>query len=502
MEPLKLVETPVEAVAEVVTSVRSAWQDLRSIPIGYRASQLRSLRKMIEDNITRFEEAVWKDLRKSRQEFTMGEINLILTDISYALTNLQKWSSPRNAQKDLVHQFDKMYLMSEPYGTVLIIAPWNYPIGLLLEPLIGAIAAGNACVLKPSELSVATSNLMSELVPQYLDKDLYQVVTGGVGVATELLRQRFDYIFFTGSTAVGKIVMRCAAEHLTPCTLELGGKSPVLVADDANIEVAARRIMWGKCINAGQSCIAPDYVLCTEAIRDQLIETCKATLTEFYGEDVKGSKDFGRIIHSRHFQRLKTMLDGVKDKVVSGGEADESDLFISPTLLSGVTASDGVMQEEVFGPLLPFVTVENMDQAIQFVRDREKPLALYVFTEDSSLLQKVLHSTSAGGVVHNDVLQQYSVSSLPFGGVGHSGFGAYHGKASFDTFSHYKPVLCTPAASYLENVNSIRCPPYSESKIKEVNKLQLPPEGLGGGTSRALRITSLVLQGMAGRRQS
>ncbi|CAI8018448.1 Aldehyde dehydrogenase family 3 member A2, partial [Geodia barretti] len=215
-EPLKLVETPVEAVAEVVTSVRSAWQDLRSIPIGYRASQLRSLRKMIKDNITRFEEAVWKDLRKSRQEFTMGEINLILTDISYALTNLQKWSSPRNAQKDLVHQFDKMYLMPEPYGTVLIIAPWNYPIGLLLEPLIGAIAAGNACVLKPSELSVATSNLMSELVPQYLDKDLYQVVTGGVGVATELLRQRFDYIFFTGSTAVGKIIMRCAAEHLTP----------------------------------------------------------------------------------------------------------------------------------------------------------------------------------------------------------------------------------------------------------------------------------------------
>ncbi|CAI7989817.1 Aldehyde dehydrogenase family 3 member A2 [Geodia barretti] len=248
--------------------------------------------------------------------------------------------------------------------------------------------------------------------------------------------------------------MRCAAEHLTPCTLELGGKSPVLVADDANIEVAARRIMWGKCINAGQSCIAPDYVLCTEAIRDQLIETCKATLTEFYGEDVKGSKDFGRIIHSCHFQRLKTMLDGVKDKVVSGGEAERS------------------------------------------------RLALYVFTEDNSLLQRVLHSISAGGVVHNDVLQQYSVSSLPFGGVGHSGFGAYHGKASFDTFSHYKPVLCTPAASYLENVNSIRCPPYSESKIKEVNKLQLPPEGLGGGTSRALRITSLVLQGMAGRRQS
>jgi aldehyde dehydrogenase (NAD+) len=325
-------------------------------------------------------------------------------------------------------------------------------------------------------------------------QDLYQVVTGGVGVATELLRQRFDYIFFTGSTAVGKIVMRCAAEHLTPCTLELGGKSPVLVADDANIEVAARRIMWGKCINAGQSCIAPDYVLCPPGKVDQFVEYCKQAATKYYGEDPKLSSDYGRIINDRHFQRVMGLLSRSRGRVVMGGESEVSQRYIAPTVVAGVTAEDSLMEEEIFGPVLPVISVDSVDDAIAFVNKLEKPLSFYVFTASGATFKRINQLTSAGGVVHNDVIMHASVISLPFGGVGHSGMGVYHFQHSFETFSHIKPVVQTSTG--LEALNQmLRVPPYTKTQLKRVKWLLAPPRKRSPWLGRLFLLCLLAVLG-------
>ncbi|XP_064398024.1 aldehyde dehydrogenase, dimeric NADP-preferring-like [Halichondria panicea] len=491
---ISLVETHVGSVKEVVDNARQGFRSRRTFPLEYRLEQLTNLRRLVNENLVKLLNALWTDLHKPHQETMMTEVNQITTDIDHTLSNLRTWMAPEHVEKDLLNRFNSAYLMPEPYGVVLIISPWNYPLMLSLMPLTGAIAAGNACVLKLPEIAVATSNLLAELIPSYLDKECYSVVTGGLEVAKEVCAQRFDYIFFTGSTAVGKLVMRSAAEFLTPLTLELGGKSPCIVADDADLEVAARRIMWGKCLNSGQSCVAPDYVLCSADIQERLAENLKNAIIEFFGKNPKESQDYGRIINKRAFDRICAHMDSMRNNVYYGGDCDAQERYISPTILTNVTGDDSIMSEEVFGPLLPVILVENVQKAIEFINSREKALALYLFTSSQDMVQAVTQQVSCGGITHNDTMLHCSVTSLPFGGVGASGFGAYHGKFSFHTFTHCKPVLSTSTRATLEGLNNIRYPPYSEDKLTDAQRLQTE-----GGVSRVLHLANLLTRSVFGR---
>ncbi|KAJ8929821.1 hypothetical protein NQ314_017419 [Rhamnusium bicolor] len=355
----------------------------------------------------------------------------------------------------------QVFIYPEPYGVVLIIGPWNYPFMILISPLIGAIAAGNCVILKPSEIAPNTAQLVEKLVPKYLDTNCYHVINGGVPETTQLLEQRFDYIFYTGNSNVGKIVHKAASNYLTPVTLELGGKSPVYLDETADIDLAAARILWGKCINAGQSCIAPDYVLCSKEIERKFIEASKKKIREWFGENVKESSDFGRIINENHFQRIVKLLEGTQ--IAVGGNYDAKELFIEPTIIQGVKPTDPIMQEEIFGPLLPIVNFENAYDALNFINDREKPLALYLFSNNNNIHDLILKNTSSGNLVVNDTMMHFSCDSLPFGGVGNSGIGVCHGKFSFDTFSHGKGTLIKNLNKISEYINAPRYAPYTDS---------------------------------------
>jgi len=352
----------------------------------------------------------------------------------------------------------------QPLGVVLVIAPWNYPIQLLMIPVAGAIAAGNAVVMKPSEVSSATSALLGKLVPQYFDKDAIAIVEGAVPETTQLLAEKFDHIFYTGNGTVGRVVMRAAAENLTPVTLELGGKSPTIVDKSANLAIAGRRIAWAKYVNAGQTCVAPDYVLAHADIADKLVDEIRKSVNDFYGADPQQSGDFARISSPRHFSRLKAML--ASGKIAIGGQTDEQQRYIAPTVLVDVTANDPVMQEEIFGPILPMLTVGSIDEAINFVNARPHPLALYVFSEDQKVNDKVVASTTSGGVTVNGTIFHMTGPFLPFGGVGESGMGAYHGRAGVDTFQHLKPVLKRST-----RVDApLAYPPYTKRKFAILKK--------------------------------
>ncbi|KAJ7308815.1 hypothetical protein JRQ81_008083 [Phrynocephalus forsythii] len=356
---------------------------------------------------------------------------------------------------------DEVYIQREPFGVVLIIGAWNYPFSLIIHPLVGAIAAGNAVVIKPSEISEHTAKLFQELIPQYLDKELYPVINGGVPETTEVLKQRFDHILYTGNSTVGRIIMEAAAKHLTPVTLELGGKSPCYIDKNCDLDVACRRITWGKYMNCGQTCIAPDYILCDPSIQDEIVKRVEKALKDFYGDDVKKSPDYERIVNQRHFKRIMGLLEG--QKAVLGGDVDEAECYIAPTILTNVSPSAKVMQEEIFGPILPIIPVKDLEEAIRFINEREKPLALYVFAKDKKIIKRMIAETSSGGVTANDVLMHYSVPGLPFGGVGNSGMGAYHGRHSFETFSHRRSCLVRSLA--MESVNKLRYPPASQKKV-------------------------------------
>ncbi|XP_030684079.1 aldehyde dehydrogenase family 3 member A2 isoform X3 [Nomascus leucogenys] len=332
----------------------------------------------------------------------------------------------------------------------------GYPGGHRRRPV-----QGNAVIIKPSELSENTAKILAKLLPQYLDQDLYIVINGGVEETTELLKQRFDHIFYTGNTAVGKIVMEAAAKHLTPVTLELGGKSPCYIDKDSDLDIVCRRITWGKYMNCGQTCIAPDYILCEASLQNQIVWKIKETVKEFYGENIKESPDYERIINLRHFKRILSLLEG--QKIAFGGETDEATRYIAPTVLTDVDPKTKVMQEEIFGPILPIVPVKNVDEAINFINEREKPLALYVFSHNHKLIKRMIDETSSGGVTGNDVIMHFTLNSFPFGGVGSSGMGAYHGKHSFDTFSHQRPCLLKSLKR--EGANKLRYPPNSQSKV-------------------------------------
>ncbi|XP_010011042.1 PREDICTED: fatty aldehyde dehydrogenase [Nestor notabilis] len=446
---------------EVVGRARAAFSSGRSRTLEFRMQQLKALKLMVNEKEKDILAAIMADLHKSKTNAYCHEILGLLGELALVMDKLKSWAAPQPVKKNLLMMRDEAYICPEPLGVVLIIGAWNYPFALVIQPLIGAIAAGNAVVVKPSEISENTSQLLADLLPQYLDPELYPVVTGGVSETTELLTQRFDHILYTGNSTVGKMVMAAAAKHLTPVTLELGGKSPCYIDTDCDLAVACRRITWGKYMNCGQTCIAPDYILCNPSIQSNVVENIKAALQEFYGEDVKSSVDYERIINKRHFRRVLSLMEG--QKIAHGGEVDEASCFIAPTILTDVSPESKVMEEEIFGPVLPILTVKNVDEAIEFINRREKPLALYVFSNNKKLIKRVISETSSGGVTGNDVIMHYLLSTLPFGGVGNSGMGAYHGKYSFETFSHHRSCLIKDLK--MESTNKLRYPPGSQKKV-------------------------------------
>ncbi|XP_029957536.1 aldehyde dehydrogenase family 3 member A2-like [Salarias fasciatus] len=446
---------------EAVARARKAFETGRSKCLEHRIRQLKNMQRLFSERQTEIAEAMKKDLNKSDVGTQLYEILGLEGELNTAISKLKEWAAPRPVEKNLLTLSDTVYVHPEPLGVVLIIGAWNYPWAVTIQPLIGAIAAGNAAVIKPSEVCVHTAKVMEELLPLYIDKELYPVVTGGVPETQELLRQRFDHIFYTGSSPVGKVIMEAAAKNLTPVTLELGGKSPCYIDKSCDITVACRRITWGKYTNCGQTCIAPDYILCEPSIQDRVIAEVKKAVKEFYTENPKTCSDYGRIINQRHFKRILALMEG--SSVAAGGDHDESDCYIAPTILRDVKPDAKVMQEEIFGPLLPIISISDVDEAIKFINQREKPLALYVFSQDDKLIKKMRDETSSGGLLANDCLVHYSVNSLPFGGVGNSGMGCYHGKFTFDQLSHHRSCLIKQLK--MEGVNSMRYPPHTLKKL-------------------------------------
>ena len=428
--------------------------------LGWRREQLSAMERMLGENEASIAEALAADLAKPDQEVYLGELSLLFSEIRHAGRQLRRWTRPRRVHTPLVGQPARSWVQPEPLGVVLVMGAWNYPVQLVLGPLIPALAAGNCAVIKPSEIAAATSALMAELIPRYLDSGAVRVVEGAVEETTELLKQRFDHIFYTGGAHVGRIVMRAAAEHLTPVTLELGGKSPCVIDDSADLVSAARRLTWGKCLNAGQTCIAPDYVLVTRDQRDDLISAIGEELDGMYGDDRLNSGDYARIINRRHFHRLLGYLDD--GEVAIGGRHDENRCRVEPTVLTGVHPDSEIMREEIFGPILPIIEVDSLEEAVAFIRERDKPLAAYLFTRSRVSERMFVEAVSAGNLCINDVLMFMSVPELPFGGVGMSGMGQYHGKAGFDRFSHLKAVMKRSRFPEIP----IRFPPYTDLKMR------------------------------------
>lgn len=439
-ETLDPVDTTVDITPlEHAAAVREAFRAGVTRPVEWRRGQLKAIAAMLAENSGEIEGAVRADLGKPGAEALVTEISAVQMEISDALKRLDKWMKPRTASLSAMTLPGKGQVVRDPLGTVLIIAPWNYPVNLLLAPLVGALAAGNAVILKPSEMAPHTSAVMAELFPRYLDRRAVRLVEGAVEETTQLLTYPWDHVFYTGNGAVGRIVMEAAAKHLTPVTLELGGKSPVFIDGTADIDAVASWLAWGKFLNAGQTCVAPDYVLAPPEVAAALVPALKAAVEKLYGADPQASDDFGRIINDRHLQRVTGLID--QRKVAFGGVSDAADRYISPTVLTGVTLDDPVMQEEIFGPVLPVITVADRDEAVEIITGRDKPLALYVFSTDEATQEEFTTQTSSGGLVFNAVVLQLAVSTLPFGGVGASGMGGYHGEYGMRTFSHEKAVL-------------------------------------------------------------
>ncbi|XP_037543261.1 aldehyde dehydrogenase family 3 member A2b [Nematolebias whitei] len=446
---------------QAVARARKAFETGRSKNLEYRILQLKNLQRLFSERQKEISDAINKDLKRSEVGMQMFETLGLEGEIALTIKKLKEWAAPRAVEKNLMTLSDTVYIHPEPLGVVLIIGAWNYPWAVTIQPLIGAIAAGNAAVVKPSEVCDYTAKVMEELLSVYIDKELYPVVSGGVPETQELLRQRFDHIFYTGNSTVGKVIMEAAAKHLTPVTLELGGKSPCYIDKNCDIGIACRRIAWGKYTNCGQTCIAPDYILCEPCIQDRVIEEVKKSIKEFYTDNPKTCHDYGRIINQRHFKRIMTLLED--SSVTFGGENDESNCYIAPTVLRDVKPEAKVMQEEIFGPLLPIVPISGLDEAIAFINKGEKPLALYTFSSNDKVINRMRDETSSGGFLANDCLVHFSVSSLPFGGVGNSGMGCYHGKYSFDQLSHLRSCLIKQLK--MEGVNNMRYPPHTPKKL-------------------------------------
>ncbi|MBW7674669.1 aldehyde dehydrogenase [Chryseobacterium chendengshani] len=447
----------------ILSSQRDFFNTHKTKNVKFRKIYLEKLRDLIVQNEDLLYEAINKDFGKSKFETYVTEISFILKDIDYYLKNLNSLSKPKKLATNLANQIATSKIHSEPLGCTLVIGAWNYPYQLSLSPLIASIAAGNCCILKPSEIAENTMKIMAKIINENFPQEYIHVFEGGIDETTEILKLKFDKIFFTGSTTVGKIVYKAAAEHLTPVTLELGGKSPVIVTKDANIEVAARRIVWGKFLNAGQTCVAPDYILVEESVKEQFLELLRKYINEFKYEP--DSQQYTRIINKKNFERLVQLIN--PQKVYFGGNYNEGNFYIEPTILSNVSWEDPVMQEEIFGPILPVISFTNFHQALNSVLELEKPLSAYIFTNNDEEKDLFTQRLSFGGGCINDVVMHLGNDNLPFGGVGNSGMGSYHGKFGFETFSHQKAIL--DRATWGEP--DLKYPPYSENKIKWIKKL-------------------------------
>ena len=449
--------------ADILQQQKTFFNSHATKDLDFRKAQLQKLKKVVKNNEKLLYDAIYQDFGKSEFETFGTEISFIYKDIDYYLKNLKSFAKPKSVLTNIVNQMGSSKIVFEPLGNCLVIGAWNYPYQLTLTPVIAAIAAGNTCMIKPSELPENTMKAMAKLINENFDAQFLYVVEGGVEETTAILKLRFDKIFFTGSPRVGKIVYKAAAEHLTPVTLELGGKSPAFVTEKADLQIAARRIVWGKFINAGQTCVAPDYLYVAENIKARLL---KVLIEEIKKRNYTDNVDhYCKIINERNFERLEKMID--REKVVFGGETNREKRYISPTVLDNVTWEDAVMQEEIFGPILPILTYKNLETAMQTVVEGEKPLSAYLFSNDAKEQELFTQNLSFGGGCINDTLMHLSNDRLPFGGVGNSGIGHYHGKFGFIAFSHQKAIL--KKSNYLEP--ELKYPPYSDAKLNILKKL-------------------------------
>ena len=436
-----------------------------TLDVNFRIRQLKRLKEAIKAHDVLIYDALKKDLNKPVFESYVTELGSVYSEIDYMIKHVKDWAKPKRVPTSLAHFYSKSHIYQEPYGRVLIIAPWNFPIQLSFVPLVGAITAGNCVVLKPSELAPYTARVIQQIIESVFAREYVAVEQGDGKVSQQLLKDDVDYCFFTGSTQVGKAIMETASQTLTPVTLELGGKSPVIVAKDTNIKHAAQRIVWGKFTNAGQTCIAPDYLLVDEVIRDDLISAIIEVIEEYYTKKPLENSDYSKMINKRHFKRVKKLMKN--QSVIYGGGSNKEMLTIEPTLVLEPELDTELMQEEIFGPILPILTYREVSQAVEFIRSKDKPLALYLFTQDKALKEYIIKNLSFGGAAINDTLIHQSNYNLPFGGVGASGMGQYHGKYSLETFSHPKSVI---EKTDLFDIK-LRYPPYKDCALKFIKKI-------------------------------
>lgn len=454
-------------ISEIVSRQRKFYLSGKTLDVQFRIDALKKLQKAIKDNIKEIDDALYADLRKSGFETYMTETGMVLDELRFELAHVSRWARPKRVKTPLAQFLASSFVVPEPYGVTLIMSPWNYPFQLCIEPLIGAIAAGNTVVVKPSAYSPATSACIAHIVRSIFDEAFVAVIEGGREENQALLEEKFDYIFFTGSVNVGKLVMKKASEHLTPVSLELGGKSPVIVDHTADLKLAARRLAFGKYLNAGQTCVAPDYLLIEKGLKDKFLPLVAQCVQDFFPNG--DFSDSPVIVNQKHFERVSGLInDGLKvgDKVVFGGDCDSVSRFIAPTVLDNVTFDSPIMKQEIFGPVLPVIEFDSLDWAIDRIRERPRPLALYLFSNDKAVQKRILRSVPYGGGCINDTIIHLASSHMGFGGVGESGMGSYHGKRSFDTFTHYKSII---SKSNLLDL-PMRYHPYTKSKLNMIKK--------------------------------
>lgn len=447
-------------ITEIIAQQRNFFDSNETKSVKFRIQQLKKLKRLLKENEAQLNKAIFEDFGKSDFETYVTELATIYHEINIFLKHLKSWSKPKRVISNLANFPSRSYVFPEPLGNTLIIGAWNYPYQLSLVPVVTSLAAGNTVILKPSELPQHTSSIMAKLINENFPSNYFRVIEGGIKESSALLEQKFDKIFFTGSTAVGKIVYQAAAKHLTPVTLELGGKSPTFILKDCNIKLTAQRIVWAKFLNAGQTCVAPDYILVDKSIEEKILKALKKEIEKYHNKENPDKSNYLKIINSSHFDRLHQLID--PDKVYHGGLCDIENRIIEPTILHKINFEDKIMEDEIFGPILPVISFSNLEEAIYTVKKQPKPLACYIYSSSKKSSLKIIQEISFGGGAINDSLMQLSNSRLPFGGVGSSGMGSYHGKAGFDTFSHFKSILKKSNLIELP----IKYPPYSKFKLK------------------------------------
>lgn len=466
---MEIFKNNIQSIHYSVIAQNDYFNTLETRNISFRIDNLKRLRKNILNYENEIFDALRKDLGKHPQETYMMELRQVIESIKFSIKHIRRFARKKYVPTPLI-QFGKSKILYEPYGTVLIISPFNYPFSLAFEPLVAALSAGNTAIVKPSELTPNVSHLISKIIDETFEPKYVTSIEGDADITKTLLKENFDYIFFTGSPKIGKFVMSEAAQNLTPVTLELGGKSPVIVDESANIQMAAKRIIWGKTVNSGQTCIAPDYVLVHSQQKDELITEIKKTIYQFYGENIYKSKSYGKIVNSKHWERINEIVKSDKSYIVHGGNSDKESLVIEPTILD-IPMKDALstssMKEEIFGPVLPVISYEKIDDAISFVKNFEKSLALYIFSKKKNTINELIARIQSGGVAVNDTLKHVSIPDLPFGGIGNSGMGLYHGEYGFITFSHERAVYQSKSSKDL----SVLFPPYDNKKVNIIKKI-------------------------------